>query len=358
MAFRLSNDSRPPRRGQIAAAALGVGLAVSLAAVPGTASGKPRPTVASVQAEIAVLDSEARVARTRYATAVSALQSAEASLQQTTAAVAAAEAKLSRVRRGIGELAAASYRSGGSNALLRLLLADDPDALLQSADWVEQTADYQAEALRRVVAVRADLERDQAAKALELSRLTQARAAIAAEQRSLTLRATKVRALLASLQPVERQQVETARPASAPARTTASRTAVSTTPAPAAAGSCPPSGSRGAESRLTPATLRIMRCGLAAFPQISTAGGWGTRGGATDHDDGRAVDFMISNYRSAAGNDLGWAIAEWATRQPNISYVIFDQMQYGTWDRRWKPMSNRGSDTANHRDHVHVSVAG
>ena len=99
-----------------------------------------------------------------------------------------------------------------------------------------------------------------------------------------------------------------------------------------------------------------MRCGLAAFPQIKVAGGWGSRGNATDHDDGRAVDFMIPNCRSAAGNDLGWAVAEWATQQRNVSYVLFDQMSYGSWNSRWKSMSNRGSDTANHRDHVHVSV--
>ena len=100
-----------------------------------------------------------------------------------------------------------------------------------------------------------------------------------------------------------------------------------------------------------------MRCGLAAFPQIDRALGLGGRGGASDHESGRAVDFMLPNYRTGPGNDLGWALAAWAIKQPGISYVIFDQRIYNpSVSGGWRLMPDRGGDTANHRDHVHVSV--
>lgn len=345
MAFWVSSGSRLPIFRRAAAGMATVGLTLGLAISPTAVSAKPRPTLATVQRSVEGLEREAFLARTRYVAAVRAVRDSEARVAQATAAVAAAEAKLSRIRVTIGELVAANYRSGGANALLRLLLAEDPETLLQSADWVEQSAEYQVEALRRVAAVKADVDSDRRVQQQALVRLKKARAESAAQRKAVERKATQIRALLRSLQPSE--------------RTAAARTALTATSAPAqrpSGGSCPPSGSRGAEARLTSATLSIMRCGLAAFPQIQFAGGWGTRGNATDHDDGRAVDFMIPNYSSAAGNDLGWAVAEWATKQPNMSYVLFDQMSYGSWDRRWKPMSNRGSDTANHRDHVHVSV--
>ena len=43
-------------------------------------------------------------------------------------------------------------------------------------------------------------------------------------------------------------------------------------------------------------------------------------------------------------------------RLPGVSYVIFDRMIYGDWTGGWRQMENRGSGTANHRDHVHVDV--
>lgn len=371
MASWLSNVSRLPTVQRLAAGAATVGLTIGLAVVPGPASGEQRPTIAAVQRQVDALEREERAARTRYAAAVRGVWEADARLAEVTAAVAAAEAKLSRVRLAIDELVAANYRSGGTSTLLRLLLAEDADTLLRSADWVDQSADYQAEALRRVAAARADLDQDRSTQARELARVTEARAGIAAEQRAVAQKATEVRKLLASLQAEERKRIQAIRQAQeadraraaareakqqSATRSTRSTTAPPTATRSSSSGSCPASGSRGAEARLTAATLAIMRCGLAAFPQIEYAGGWGTRGNATDHDDGRAVDFMIPNYGSASGNDLGWALAEWATKQRNISYVIFDQMYYRTSARSWQPMSNRGSDTANHRDHVHVSV--
>lgn len=358
---------RMPIASRFAATAAAAALAVGLA-VPGSASGQPRPTVATVERQVAVLTQQEVAARAKYAAMVPAVRTSEARAAAAAAAVATGEAKLSRVRAAMSEMAASNYRTGGANALLRLLLAEDPDTLLRSADWVEQSAEYQADALRRVVAVQQALDRDRLLAQQEVARLTRARAEAGAQQRVIAQKAIKVRTLLGALHAEARKRLQEARRRAIPGATVA---AASPPAAPVAAaqrrtlrsrpasigGSCARSGSRGAEGRLTGATMRLMRCGLGTFPQIHFAGGWGARGNATDHDDGRAVDFMIPNYASAAGNDFGWAVAAWAARQPNVSYVIFDQMQYGTWNGGWQKMSNRGSDTANHRDHVHVSMA-
>jgi hypothetical protein len=73
------------------------------------------------------------------------------------------------------------------------------------------------------------------------------------------------------------------------------------------------------------------------------------RGGASDHPDGRAVDFMVDR-------GTGDALAACALRNADalgITYVIWRQrINYGSG---WQPMEDRGDATANHMDHVHIS---
>lgn len=77
--------------------------------------------------------------------------------------------------------------------------------------------------------------------------------------------------------------------------------------------------------------------------------GVGSRGNASDHPSGLAADFLV-------GRATGDAIAECAVQNRQalgVSYVIWQQqINDGSG---WQPMEDRGSATANHEDHVHVS---
>jgi hypothetical protein len=83
-----------------------------------------------------------------------------------------------------------------------------------------------------------------------------------------------------------------------------------------------------------------------------------------EHPLGRACDFMLSSggvMPTAAKVQLGSQIAAWAQANASrigIMYIIYRQR---IWDIRmasagWVPMADRGSITANHFDHVHISV--
>jgi peptidoglycan DL-endopeptidase CwlO len=83
-----------------------------------------------------------------------------------------------------------------------------------------------------------------------------------------------------------------------------------------------------------------------------------------EHPLGRACDFMLSTggvMPAAASVQKGYDIAAWAQANASrlgIMYIIYRQR---IWDVRmpssgWVPMENRGSITANHFDHVHISV--
>ena len=93
------------------------------------------------------------------------------------------------------------------------------------------------------------------------------------------------------------------------------------------------------------------------FPQISTMYGWRASSSySEDHPSGRAVDVMIPSYKT--NKALGDKVAQYLidnAKKLHVNYVIWRQRSYSIERGTWKKMDDRGGDTANHYDHVHVS---
>ncbi len=106
------------------------------------------------------------------------------------------------------------------------------------------------------------------------------------------------------------------------------------------------------ESGLQPNGVKVYRALCAKFPNITSFGGRRNANGGF-HPSGRAVDAMISNG--------GWEVARWVRANASrlgVSEVIHAQ-QIWTVQRSgegWRGMSDMGNATANHYDHVHISV--
>lgn len=116
-------------------------------------------------------------------------------------------------------------------------------------------------------------------------------------------------------------------------------------------------------SQLTPSAKAVVDAVVANFPKITTIYGWRASSAisTSDHPYGRAVDVMVSNYRSAEMIAYGDAIAQYFitnASKHNISYIIWRQKLWNAAypTRGWRAMEDRGGDTANHYDHVHISV--
>ncbi len=106
------------------------------------------------------------------------------------------------------------------------------------------------------------------------------------------------------------------------------------------------------EGGLQPNGIKVYRALCARFPNITSFGGRRPANGGF-HPSGRAVDAMISNG--------GWEVARWVRANASrlgASEVIHAQKIW-TVQRSgegWRSMSDMGSATANHYDHVHISV--
>ncbi len=107
------------------------------------------------------------------------------------------------------------------------------------------------------------------------------------------------------------------------------------------------------ESGLTPDAVTLFRSVCNAFPALSSYGGYDAHG---EHSSGKAIDFMINGDSS-----LGQAVADWAVAHAgelNLYDVIWQQHIWTPVrsSEGWRSMPDRGSPTANHFDHVHISV--
>lgn len=95
----------------------------------------------------------------------------------------------------------------------------------------------------------------------------------------------------------------------------------------------------------------------ANFPEIKTIYGWRSSSAySSDHPNGRAIDNMIPSYKT--NKALGDRVAQYFIdngKRLHVTYIIWRQRNYTISRGYWKAMEDRGSDTQNHMDHVHVS---
>ena len=109
------------------------------------------------------------------------------------------------------------------------------------------------------------------------------------------------------------------------------------------------------ESGLRPDAIRVHRAVCARFDAVTSYGGL-RPGDSDEHGEGRAIDIMITG-------SVGDEIAAWVRQNYKalgVSEVIWQQRIWTVQrsSEGWRPMEDRGSVTANHFDHVHVTVYG
>ena len=174
---------------------------------------------------------------------------------------------------------------------------------------------------------------------------------------------------------VQNQEVAPAAPQSAPATEAPAETPASAPEAPAAqpavetaaapevqpVASTPTSGNTiPTDPNLQP-QAEAFRQEIAAKFGITNIGGY-REGDPEDHGKGLAVDVMVPT-----NSELGDQVAQYAIDnmdRAGISYIILKQQFYMPVNNiygpanTWNQMPDRGGDTANHNDHVHISFNG
>ncbi|AID58832.1 tape measure protein [Mycobacterium phage Gaia] len=98
---------------------------------------------------------------------------------------------------------------------------------------------------------------------------------------------------------------------------------------------------------------------MEIWPEITSIGGRRSEDGYGEHSSGNALDIMIPNYSSDEGIALGNSVLSFLQQNGSaldVDGIIWRQTSYGYGGSltNGKAMSDRGNDTQNHFDHVHV----
>ena len=261
---------------------------------------------------------EARAAELskQYRGQLDVLTGAETAAEAATARVLLLNRQLAAAHRQLARLAAASYIGGGSDPALTLSTDGDPQQVLGKSSIIEylaQQRDARVQELQQLTV--AGKHAEQAAQA-KVAGLRQLLDALVGQQQ-------RVKRLLAQFRPQSPTIGDNITPRMREVRDEI-------------------------DSRFGP------------FPDI----GCYRPGNDGEHPLGRACDFMLSTggvMPTASAIQKGYDIAAWAQANASrlgIMYIIYRQH---IWDVRmassgWVLMEDRGSITANHYDHVHISV--
>ncbi|TNY38212.1 hypothetical protein [Thermomonospora catenispora] len=222
---------------------------------------------------------------------------------------------LEEARQVVAELAAAQYKNNGVDITVQILASDDPNRVLSNASLARHLSEQKAAKVREISALIS--RQDQARKEAEakVKKLENDIAEISKQRE-------RVKQLLKKYKPES-----------------------------------PLVGAGGMTPRMITVKNEI-EAELGPFPMI----GCTRPGDPLDHGSGRACDFMESTagrMPSAERLAHGDAVAQYAINNASrlgIKYIIWKQRIYDLRSPGWKLMSDRGSITQNHFDHVHISV--
>ena len=265
---------------------------------------------------LAQLEARAAELSRQYRGQLETLSGAESDAQAAARRALLLDRQFAAAHREIARLAAASYMGSAPDQVLAFFAGGDPEQVLGRSATVEYLArqgDAREQQLQRLTVAATDAR--QAAQA-KVARLRQMVAALASQQQ-------QVKHLLDQFRPQS-----------------------------------PTLG-----DNITPRMREVRDEVDRRFGPFGAIGCY-RPGNDGEHPLGRACDFMLSSggvMPTASAIQKGYDIAAWAQANAarlGIMYIIYRQR---IWDVRmassgWVPMEDRGSITANHYDHVHISV--
>lgn len=173
----------------------------------------PELTLDEVKVKVDELHEEATKAAERYHQASDELAEIELRLAKAQDKVERQEKRLKELITEIGGFAAATYRAGGVDPTMQILLANDPDDYLAKAAVIDAYASQQTEQLNAVAAQRHRLEQDSLLADEQLTRLQAVEADLDAEKAHADEVLAEAQRLLDNLRAEERARLEAEREA-------------------------------------------------------------------------------------------------------------------------------------------------
>jgi cell wall-associated NlpC family hydrolase len=180
--------------------------ALPAATLTGTVSADPAPSLREVEQRVDALTAKVDVAVEEYNETRIALAQAQRKTATIQARVAKAAAELTSVRRSMTSLAAAAYRSGGTDQLVQLINTSTPQTFLDRASSLDRIAAGQNARLAAAATARHRLDTAQREAAVQQAAQQAVAKAMAARKAAIQRHLDEQERLLGGLKAEERRQ--------------------------------------------------------------------------------------------------------------------------------------------------------
>ena len=192
-------------RGGLVAASLATAAAV--VSVGGTAAAFPQPTIAQVQHKLAVLTIKAGRLGQQYDEVLQQLALANQRLRLLDKETASYRATFNAMRLQIGRIAAVAYEQGGVDTPVALLTSSKPQQVLSQSSILSELSVYDSAQISQYLAASRQLLSAQQAASQAHAGILQLKHSLGKRLATLDALKAQTAALLAQLQPAQRQGV-------------------------------------------------------------------------------------------------------------------------------------------------------
>ncbi len=181
--------------------------ALSIAVLPGAASADPSPSLGEVQRRVDALNHDAADAAERYNTAKVQLNETNRRMRSAQNRYAVTKRHLDEMKALVGRIAVASYKSGGLDPTVELVLSEDPTTFLRQAADLSQLNRRQSAMLAGMEGARLQAAVDRKAVADQRARARALQERMATEKSAIEARLTQARDVLARLEAKQRARL-------------------------------------------------------------------------------------------------------------------------------------------------------
>jgi cell wall-associated NlpC family hydrolase len=188
-------------RATVLTVAAAASAAAALGATPASAAPPDEP---AGKAQVDRLYTQAEQATEAFNKAGERADRLRTELRASQEQVARGQERINEMRRALGLLAGAQYRSGGVDPSLALMLSSDPDSYLDRAGVLDRISSRNAGELTRLRNAQRDLAQERAEAQGKLTALDSSRKAVARHKRTVEAKLARARELLNALPAAER----------------------------------------------------------------------------------------------------------------------------------------------------------
>ncbi|MEU8890931.1 NlpC/P60 family protein [Streptomyces sp. NPDC048442] len=204
----MASHRRPKQPSRFRVTALTVTAAAAVVMSSQAANAAPKPDKKEVKAKVDALHEEAEGATEKYNSAKEKQGTLEKQVKNLQDSAARGQGELNEMRKGLGSLATAQYRSGGIDPSFQLFFSSEPDQFLDRASAMDQLSGKQAESLRKIQAKQRTLAQQREEASGKLADLSAVRKELGEKKQAIQSKLAEAQKLYNTLTAAERAAIE------------------------------------------------------------------------------------------------------------------------------------------------------